>query len=375
MPSVVQFGAGAIGRGLLGQLWQEAGYETVFVDTDAALVDALNAQKSYSLRLVDNESEQTLTINNFHALHARDTQAVFEALRTCEFAAIAVGRSQVVPLIQSLLALGLKKRLKGQLQTPRFLPILLCENGLWDKESAKLTSMVHELGGRRYYFVSTIVDRMVPPPTPEQVIAEPFGKLSLSWARPDFPQLPHTEHVLDWRTWPSLLNRKLYLHNGAHALLAFHGLLQGHTFIWQALEDPAIRSELEQFWDEVTAALCQQHKQQRDVAYETSLFTRLQNRALGDTCIRVARDPKRKIGGKERLIKAGKMCLSQGICPEATSRAVAAALHHPDLRLFVSEFGIERALQQFSDLPPHHDLTKQILLAAEALLPASAVPY
>ena len=31
-PTVVQFGAGAIGRGFLGQLWCEAGYEAVFVD-------------------------------------------------------------------------------------------------------------------------------------------------------------------------------------------------------------------------------------------------------------------------------------------------------------------------------------------------------
>ena len=35
---VVQFGAGAIGRGFLGQLYSDSGWETVFVDIAAEVV-------------------------------------------------------------------------------------------------------------------------------------------------------------------------------------------------------------------------------------------------------------------------------------------------------------------------------------------------
>ena len=38
----VQFGAGNIGRGLMGQLLRESGFETVFVDISTPLVDDLN---------------------------------------------------------------------------------------------------------------------------------------------------------------------------------------------------------------------------------------------------------------------------------------------------------------------------------------------
>ncbi len=54
----VQFGAGNIGRGLMGQLFWESGFETVFVDADPSLVDQLNARGSYPLRILDAYSQR-----------------------------------------------------------------------------------------------------------------------------------------------------------------------------------------------------------------------------------------------------------------------------------------------------------------------------
>ena len=41
MPSSVVFGAGNIGRGFIGQLFSESGYEVIFVDVDEPLIDLL----------------------------------------------------------------------------------------------------------------------------------------------------------------------------------------------------------------------------------------------------------------------------------------------------------------------------------------------
>ena len=48
----VHFGAGNIGRGFVGLLLHEAGYEVVFSDVAAALVEQLQEADSYQVRTV-----------------------------------------------------------------------------------------------------------------------------------------------------------------------------------------------------------------------------------------------------------------------------------------------------------------------------------
>ena len=48
----VHFGAGNIGRGFVGLLLHEGGYELTFADVAAPLVDAINAVSSYTVHEV-----------------------------------------------------------------------------------------------------------------------------------------------------------------------------------------------------------------------------------------------------------------------------------------------------------------------------------
>ena len=164
MPSVVQFGAGAIGRGLLGQLWSEAGYEVVFVEIDSALVEGLNTTHSYPLRLVDNDFTDERVIGPVRALHTDQAAAIQQALGACAFAATAV-HAENLPAVGSLLAQGLRRR--GKAQPP--LPVFVCENGV-----------LPDLTLSHVRFLPTIVDRMVPPVKQGElgVITEPHGILS-----------------------------------------------------------------------------------------------------------------------------------------------------------------------------------------------------
>ncbi len=119
-------------------------------------------------------------------------------------------------------------------------------------------------------FVSTSVDRITPRTTDEDivevhdsrgyrdtspVVAEPFHNWVLSG---DFPKgRPRWEDagaviVDDIEPYE---NRKLWLLNGAHSLLAYAGQLRGHTTVAQALEDPLCRDAVETFWDEAAGHL------------------------------------------------------------------------------------------------------------------------
>ena len=46
----VMYGAGNIGRGFIGQLLSQSGYDTAFVDVVPAVIEQLNTQHRYPVR-------------------------------------------------------------------------------------------------------------------------------------------------------------------------------------------------------------------------------------------------------------------------------------------------------------------------------------
>ena len=80
MKQAIIFGAGNIGRGFIGQLFSESGYDVTFVDVDQPLLDTLNERGRYTIRLVTNEQTEEVTVGPVRALHSGDLDAVAEAV-------------------------------------------------------------------------------------------------------------------------------------------------------------------------------------------------------------------------------------------------------------------------------------------------------
>ena len=51
----VHFGAGNIGRGFIGNLLNESGYEVCFVDVNSDMINEINKDKSYLVQLLGDE--------------------------------------------------------------------------------------------------------------------------------------------------------------------------------------------------------------------------------------------------------------------------------------------------------------------------------
>jgi len=313
MPSVVQFGAGAIGRGFLAPLWCAAGYDVVFVELDRALVDMLNRAPTYALRLVDNDHDETQTIGPVCALHPDDTDAVQAALATCAFAATAVGVENVSAIhppgpLPSPFSSFVGGKEGGEKA------VLVCENG---NDPAQYLRALVPASVPLY---NGIIGRAVPPPTLTSVVAEPYGDLRVSPAFPfTIPGVFSIDH------YPAEVTRKLFLHNGGHFYLACLGLAKGYPLLWQAAEDPALVALLEAFWSEVRAALTVAYGLTDLDRYTAELLRRFRNRPLSDPCARIARDPERKLAPGERLLGPRALCEQHGLPTRAIDQAIALA--------------------------------------------------
>lgn len=156
-------------------------------------------------------------------------------------------------------------------------------------------------------FVSTSVDRITPRTTDEDiaevqeacgyrdnspVVAELFSSWVLSG---DFPAgRPRWEDagalfVADIEPYE---NRKLWLLNGAHSLLAYAGQLRGHSTVAEALADAECLKAVEAFWDEAEANL---PVDLEIASYRAALLARFSNARIAHNLAQIAMDGSTKL--------------------------------------------------------------------------------
>jgi fructuronate reductase len=162
-------------------------------------------------------------------------------------------------------------------------------------------------------FVSTSVDRITPRTTEADiaaveaacgyrdnspVVAEPFTNWVLSGefpaGRPRWEDAGavFVDHIEPYE------NRKLWLLNGAHSLLAYAGQLRGHTTVAQALADPQCLTAVESFWDEAEANLSGAAARGADLqipAYRAALLARFSNARIAHHLAQIAMDGSTKL--------------------------------------------------------------------------------
>ncbi len=157
-------------------------------------------------------------------------------------------------------------------------------------------------------FPSTMVDRIVPAtgpddlarvaeltgrPDPAAVVAEPFSEWVLAGSFPGSRpawERAGAQFVDDVSPFE---DRKLWLLNGAHSLMAYTGPVRGARTIAEAAADPVCRAGVEALWDCVTPFL--RFPPDQVAAYRAALLQRFTNPAIRHTLAQVAGSGSQKL--------------------------------------------------------------------------------
>lgn len=260
-PLLVHFGAGNIGRALVGSIFSQAGWEIVFVDAVPALIEALNVRGSYPVRvkgpLTHGVTQDTVFVGQVRGILAQDTEAVAAAVAEADLVSTAVGGG-VLPRLFAVLAQGI--RMRG---TP--VSILMCENLHGAREIAR-EALRRELPetfplDARVGLVETSIGKMVPimpaavrERDPLEVWGEAYNQIiadrdGFIGEPPDVPGLACKPRFVAY------VDRKLYIHNFGHAVAAYRGHLAGKTYIWECMDDPAVRGRVAEAMTSTAQAL------------------------------------------------------------------------------------------------------------------------
>lgn len=376
--TAVIFGAGSVGRGFLGQLLSESGYEVVFVDVDQELVHTLASRGSYTLRLAGIDLVEDLTIQPVRAIYGRNIEEVGVEVARAALLATAVG-ARALAAIAKPIAVGLGQRWESS-SAP--LNIIVCENlhGAPDLLAGYVgghlpAAMKSHVRGR-VGFVPAVIARMSPVPTVEQwaadpslIVAEPYKVLPAD--REAFVgDIPHVVGLEPVAPFNAYVERKLYVHNAAHAILGYLGYQRGHVYGYEALEDPEIGVILDQALDEVGRALVGEHGFEPRALREhmQDLLARFGNRSLADPVTRLARDPLRKLAPNDRLVGAVRLAEKHAVQPEGLAWGIAAALtydnprdaHAVELQGRLAQEGLAETMRLVCGIQPGESLANMV---------------
>ncbi|RWR16617.1 mannitol-1-phosphate 5-dehydrogenase [Microbacterium enclense] len=378
----VHFGAGNIGRGFVGLLLHEGGYDLVFSDVAAPLVAAINAASEYTVHEV-GEGGTDKTVTGFRAIDSStDAETLVDEIATADVVTTAVGPT-ILKFVAPHIVAGLA------LRDPSLAPlqIMACENAIGATD--QLREHVVEIAGdswdaleARAVFANTAVDRIVPAQAGGgvDVTVEPFYEWAIE--RGPFgdtpPHIPGAHFVDDLAPY---IERKLFTVNTGHATTAYFGAQVGIERISDALADPAIAAKVEATLQETSALLVQKHELDAEVQgqYRDTILQRFRNPALPDTVWRVGRQPLRKLSRHERFVGPAAEAIERDLPVDALVAAMAAALEFQDaedaqaveLQRLLGELDAAGFTAQVTGLEPQHPLfarVEEIVAARQAAL-------
>ncbi len=330
----IHFGAGNVGRGFLGQVYDESGFHTLFVDVDPVIVDALNREGKYRLRL-SGAGGGDFTVRNVSAVSGRDTEAVSVAMVTADIISTAVGKDILERLVPVFLK-GFEKRMQASVKDP--LNIIICEN-LLDAEDFLMDRLLKQASGDMAEYIKhdvglgqAIISRMVIIPPAEVRAADPlFAQAEAYFELPVHVsglkgEIPDLEWMRPFDNMQAEEARKLYMHNCSHALFAYLGFIRGYETLTQAVDDEQLRRPVLKMLDDVADCLTDRYGLDHDYLQKhgKELVRRFRDPELADTVYRVGRDPARKLSADDRLVGTLKLLASHGRPTGLVEKGIAA---------------------------------------------------
>ncbi|WDM02799.1 mannitol-1-phosphate 5-dehydrogenase [Alicyclobacillus cycloheptanicus] len=365
----VHFGAGNIGRGFIGLLLHQAGYEVVFADVVPALVEQLQTARSYRVITLD-ETVDEAEVTGFRAV-LLDSTACRSEIATADLVTTAVGLGNLSG-VAAVIADGLRLRKVQGNETP--LNVLACENAVRATSTLKEAVLARVDDDLRDWieahvgFADVAVDRIAPnregyATHPLDAVVERFFEWDIEQTalRGDLA-IPGATLVQQLDPY---LERKLFILNGAHATAAYAGYKQGIRTILEAMQAPGIAALVERVQHEAAAGLAHRYPS-LDLsglnAYAKDVRDRFLNPHIHDDVARVGRDPMRKLSLGDRLVGPLRLAQAAGIETPGLLQAIALGFHYTNpqdegavrIQQMIQSSGIEAAVRTVTGLTDPH---------------------
>ena len=376
----IQFGAGNIGRGFIGAVLSQAGYELVFADVVEELLEQINTRKEYTVHVSDHNSYD-IPVKGVRAVNSGSSEAVSE-IADADIITTAVGL-RILKFVAPTIAKGLAARMAAGVEKP--LNIIACENGLRATSQLKelvMAQLEPEVAAwvpAHVGFPDAAVDRIVPPvrcEVPLDVAVEEYFEWDVERSSfvgpvPDIAGMTPVDNLLAY------VERKLFTLNTGHATAAYLGKIKGINTIGECVADPEILSNVKAAMQQSGEGLVRKFGFDHDAhfAYIEKILRRFSNPYLRDECDRVGREPLRKLSPNDRIILPLLTAKGFGLPYDKLVLAAGAALHFDnpqdpqsvEMLASIKEEGLEATISKYTGIAASDPLVAEIAAAYNQL--------
>lgn len=371
----VHYGAGNIGRGFIGLLLSNAGYNVCFVEIDDKLVSELRRAGKYKVSFA-GETKDWAEVSGVTAVHGKDIEQAASQVSDADLVTTAVGPN-VLARIAGSIAKGIEMRLRSP--TPLPLQVIACENAIGGSAQLKqhvyerLDKTLHAMAEQLVSFPNAAVDRIVPlqhHEDPLEVTVEPFYEwiVDRSGLPPGAKEIKGVQYAERLEPY---IERKLFTVNTGHCAAAYLGYIHGYSTIRESMADSNIAAQVRHVLKETGDVLVSRHgfDPKEQAAYIEQILQRFRNPYVKDEVVRVGRAPLRKISPDERLVRPALQAFELGKPPLYLTRMIAAALlfrHEDDaeaaeLQASITARGVIPTLVRYTGIPQDHPLMAMVL--------------
>lgn len=371
----LHFGAGNIGRGFIGKLLSDAGVHVTFADVNEQVINEIAKRHQYPVNVVGEQST-TEIVHNVDAINSSSNE-VSDYIAKVDLVTTAVG-PQILARIAENMAKGLIARHQQANTAP--LNIIACENMVRGTSQFKqeifkyIPHELHQWMNNHIGFVDSAVDRIVPPATSKtgdilEVTVETFSEWIVDKNQfiGDIPQIKGMEPVDNLMAF---VERKLFTLNTGHAITAYLGFYNDIATIRDAILVDSIRSVVQGAMQESGQVLIKRYNfdPAKHQAYIEKILTRFENPYLHDDTARVGRQPIRKLGSSDRLVKPLLGTFEYELKNSNLLIGIAAALNYrnddddqaTDLTQQISNKGVVQTFCDISGIESNNPIVSQI---------------
>lgn len=374
----VHFGAGNIGRGFIGELLHNSGFEITFVEVDKKTVDYINKNNNYDVYIINDNYRKEIIDNVCAVSPITDEAKAIEAIVAADIITTSVCVDNL-PKIANTLAKGLKERLN---QSKAKVNVMACENAFYATDMLKKALMeckeavseadLDAIG----CFPNVAVDRIALS-TEQDGIRIPQIETSFELVieknklnDPASQPIKGAEYAENLGMY---LERKLYVFNCGHAATAYLGYHKNLPTIFDALNDKEIYANVIAAMREAAVMMTKKFpfSMEELETFIQKILKRISLEDLHDEVIRVGRSPIRKLNNKDRLVGPALLAQEYNLPNDHLAAAIAAGYlfdckddeQAVEIQAFIKENSIEKAVAKYSELTPADALFNKVISA------------
>jgi len=370
MNKIVIVGAGRLGKGFIGEVFEKAGWKITFIDKDNKVIEMLNENNEYHVTVHKVEKIDYRIVKGFKAYTWND-EGVVDSIIDTDLIMMALYPEDFPDAFSSLKP-ALYKRLEKNPLKKLSIVCLTNKNHLMknfkeiilNSESPEFVSWYKNM----ITLSDSIIRRSTDANSNHSIDIHSTAVLSLLIEKPLNAPLEKVEWMEPVDNLELLKDLKVFSVNGPHVTSAFAGQYYGYSIWNDAMNDKRVSSLVEQVSLEINQAILNNYPVSKQDLNNLSVFPVAKGN-MEDTILRIAKDPIRKLGKHDRLVGIAEVAEKSNLSFDALSRSIALGYLYKneddekslELQKVIQNYGIESAIQKISEIEPDTILFKKVL--------------